>query len=366
MVGPCDLAQRHGRRVLRENVQAALGGGSIPTIPRRPLNPRALLPRGQLIEAQRHPLGRAAVVDEHDRRAVLTHQRQQLGINRRPDRIACGLPTPHGLQRIPRRRAAEVRHRLNRHLDAQIQRLAHTRVEDPHLPAWAHQKTAHLLQRALCRRQPHALHPVARALVRRGVRGCLGGARAEPRLLVQPLKRQRQVRPALHRRHGMDLIHDHRLNRAQHRARTRAEDQVQRLGGRDQDVRRVARHRRALGLGGVPRADTHTHLRPNPPQRRAQVALDVIRKRLQRRHIHHAHARGAILRARAQSVQRPQERRERLPRAGRRRQQHVLPTCDRRPRLCLRGGRLGKRRRKPVARRGAERQQRIQLGGRHV
>ncbi len=46
----------------------------------------------QLVEPRRQPLGRAAVVDEDDRRAVLPHQPQQLGVDRRPDRAPRRLP----------------------------------------------------------------------------------------------------------------------------------------------------------------------------------------------------------------------------------------------------------------------------------
>ena len=46
---------------------------------------------GELVEPQREPLGAAAVVDEDQRRAVLAHQLQQLGVDRRPDRLARGL-----------------------------------------------------------------------------------------------------------------------------------------------------------------------------------------------------------------------------------------------------------------------------------
>ena len=43
-------------------------------------------------EPQGEPLGAAPVVDEHDRRAVLAHEPQQLGVDGRPDRLAGRLP----------------------------------------------------------------------------------------------------------------------------------------------------------------------------------------------------------------------------------------------------------------------------------
>ena len=53
---------------------------------------------GELVQAQRDALGRAAVVDEDDRRVVLADEPQQLGIDRRPDRVARGLAAGDGLR----------------------------------------------------------------------------------------------------------------------------------------------------------------------------------------------------------------------------------------------------------------------------
>ena len=69
VVGPGDLAPR--RRALFSS------GGTpddpSPTSPAGSPGPSGSL-GGQLVEAQRDPLGRAAVVDEHDRGAVFAHQ----------------------------------------------------------------------------------------------------------------------------------------------------------------------------------------------------------------------------------------------------------------------------------------------------
>jgi hypothetical protein len=51
------------------------------------VRPRDLL-LGQLVQPQREPLRAAAVVDEHDRRAVLADQLQDLRVDRGPDRLA--------------------------------------------------------------------------------------------------------------------------------------------------------------------------------------------------------------------------------------------------------------------------------------
>ena len=86
----------------------------------------------------------------------------------------------------------------------------------------------------------------------------------------------------------------------------------------------------------------------DPAQRRAQVALDVVGERLQRRDVDEPRALVRSARA-SEAVQRPQERRQRLARAGRRRDQHVLAGRDRRPRLRLRRRRLLERALEPLA-----------------
>ena len=280
---------------------------------------------GELVQAQRHALGRAAVVDEDDRRAVLAHQRQQLRVDGRPDRPARRLPSGQRLQRIALLAGgllARFGHRLDRHLHAQVKRLAHAGVDDRHLAPRADEEAPDLLQRILRRAQPDPLHVTPTP--------------AAARLLLQALERERQVRAALGVRDGVDLVDDHRLDAAEHLAGARGEDQVQRLGRRDQDVGRPARHRRALALGRVAGADAHAHLLgPDAAQRRAQVSLDVIRERLQRAHVHDAraarprldlvwHVRAVIAivvagaGGSAQAIERPQEGGERLARPGRR------------------------------------------------
>ena len=87
---PRARASRGGRGDLGESAAPLAADG-----PWRP-------PRGELVQAQRDPLGRAAVVDEHDRGVVLAHEPQQLGVDRRPDRAARGLAPGDRLQRVAR------------------------------------------------------------------------------------------------------------------------------------------------------------------------------------------------------------------------------------------------------------------------
>jgi hypothetical protein len=180
------------------------------------------------------------------------------------------------------------------------------------------------------------------------------------------------VRASLGRRHRVDLVHDHPLGADERLSRARSQHQIQRLRGGDQDVRRFFEHPSALALGSVAGADRHRDVRSGGVgsgsrsgyafQGRPQVALDVIGERLQRRHVHQARVAlgGGLGR---QAIEAPQERRQRLARAGRRRHQHVLTAGDRRPRLCLRRGRLRKGSFKPFAHPGAEGERMGQRGG---
>ena len=194
----------------------------------------------------------------------------------------------------------------------------------------------------------------------------LGGAQADPLqaragatggaagLQLEALERQRQVRAALGRGHGVDLVDDHRLRTLEHAAGLGGEDQVQGLGGRDEDVRRVAGHRGALALGGVAGADPDPDLvGPDPLQGGPQVALDVVRERLQRADVDHAHARSRLL-VGHQPVERPQERGQRLARARGSAHEHVLAAGDRRPGLLLGGGGLAEGALEPAAGGGCE------------
>ena len=90
---------------------------------------------GELVQAQRHALGGATVVDEDDRRVVL-RARARAARGRSPARSSRDVDSPpvERLERIaaPGRRAAARRfgHRLDGHLDAQVELLAGARVDD--------------------------------------------------------------------------------------------------------------------------------------------------------------------------------------------------------------------------------------------
>jgi hypothetical protein len=114
----------------------------------------AVLP-GQLVQTEREALGGAAGVDEDDRRAVLLHELEQLGVDRRPDRSAGGRAV--AVQLVQVSALVGLLHVLDRHLDLQVERLAQAGVDDRAVAARADQEAADLLERALRGRQPDAL-----------------------------------------------------------------------------------------------------------------------------------------------------------------------------------------------------------------
>ena len=170
----------------------------------------------------------------------------------------------------------------------------------------------------------------------------LGRGQADPlqRLLDQPLEpldRDGEVRAALRPCHGVHLVEDEGLDAAQVVARAGGQQQVERLGGRDQDVRRLAQHRRPFLLRRVAGADGDIERAVQAGQRAAQVPLDVVVERLERRDVQQAETLpGRLL----QPVDPVQERRQRLARAGRRLDERMAAAGDRGPAELLRRSRL--------------------------
>ena len=170
-----------------------------------------------------------------------------------------------------------------------------------------------------------------------------------PQSAVQPLQRQRQMRAALVRRDGVDLVDDDGARGLEHRAaRLGAEQDVERLRRRDDDVRRAATRSIPLARRRVAGAHPAADLDVGQPllaqrladagQRRLEVALDVVRQRLERRDVDDL---GLVLEPALEPlpherVDRGEERGQRLAGAGRRGDQHVPPGLDRRPSLGLR------------------------------
>ena len=136
---------------------------------------------GQLVQAQREPLGQAAVVDEHDRRAVLLDELQQLRVDRGPDRArrrpgaVRDVAAVHDLGPADRLGGGEVAHVLERDDDLEVELLRAAGVDELDRPR-AGDEAPDLLERPLRRREPDPLErPAGRA--GRGARGSARGAR---------------------------------------------------------------------------------------------------------------------------------------------------------------------------------------------
>ena len=195
----------------------------------------------------------------------------------------------------------------------------------------ADQETRDGLDRFLGRRKPHAKQSIA---AQRG----------------QPLERDGQVRPAFVRRQGMNLVDDHGPRGRQHGAPgLRTEQDVERFRRGDHDVRRPAAHALAFArrriAGPHPGADIDIRQALLPQggadarQRRLQVALDIVRQRLERRDIDDLRlvAQLALDALPHQGIDRRHEGGERLAGPGRRGDQDMAALANGRPGLRLRG-----------------------------
>ena len=277
----------------------------------------------QLVQPQRQPLGEAAVVDEDDRRAVRADELDERRVDRRPDRAR--------LPALLATLAARLAHVLDRDDDLEVELLRDACVDELDRPA-ARDEAADLLERTLRRREPDSLRRLRRER-------------------LEPLDREREMGAALRAGDRVHLVEDQRVDAPQQLACARGEQQEERLRRGDQDVRRLAEHRRALLLRRVARADGDAELRLEARERAAQVPLDVVVERLERRDVEQAEA---VSRRRRQAVDRGEERGERLPRAGRRLDEDVPAAGDRRPALRLRRRRRGEVSLEPRTRLGAE------------
>ncbi len=158
-----------------------------------------------LRELRGDPLGHLPRVHENERRAVLADQVRHPGVDLLPLLVR-----------------ADGGERRGRDLDRQVERAEAARVHERALAPRAGQEAADLVERLLRRREPDPLDLAA----------------AER---LEPLEREGEVAAALVAHERVDLVHDHRAHVGQLGAAARAREQeVERLGRRDQDVRRAA------------------------------------------------------------------------------------------------------------------------------
>ncbi len=272
-----------------------------------------------LAEMTGHPFGHPPSVDENQRRPVLADQLGQPVVVLRPDLL--------GHHRVERR---------TRDLDPEIHRAPVSFVDNRAAARLGgpNEIARNVFDRLLCRRK----------------------SQAEQRLLddlLQPFERQREVGAAAGADHGVDLVDDHRPHGAQHLpAAIRGQEEIERLGGRDENVRRMPQHRGPRRRGRISRANGSGDARcgksslfgelPDPPPRFRKVLVDVGAERFQRRHVNDAD----LVRERTceafleEVVDRRQERRERLAGSGRCGNQRVASFRNGRPAARLRRSRL--------------------------
>ena len=200
------------------------------------------------------------------------------------------------------------------------------------------------------------------------------GGRAVMRL--EPLQRQRQVRAALRAGQGVDLVDDDPLDAAQRLARLRCQQQVQRLGRRDEDVRRVLAERAPLLGGRVAgaHADPDRACSAPQPARRERDARPCGERRLRSTSwtsalsgdTYRTRSRSQRLAGTGSPISRSRHHRNAasvLPLPVGAQMSVCSPARDGRPALGLGGRRLGERRAEPVPRGGSERLERVGRGG---
>ena len=203
-------------------------------------------------------------------------QLEQLRVDRRPDRA-------RAVGRRGRRAGvgARLAHVLERDDHLEVELLRAPRVDELDRAA-AGDEPADLLERALRRRERDPLERL-------------------PGQALEPLERERHVRAALRAGDRVHLVEDHRADAAERLPRPRGEEQEERLGGGDQDVGRVPEHLRRAPSRGVSPVRTPTESGElDAGQRPAQVPLDVVVERLERRDVEHLRPSPASARSRAQ------------------------------------------------------------------
>ena len=231
---------------------------------------------GQLVDRGGEPFGEPAAVDEDQRRAVRANELDQPRMDRRPDRGAAGGRGRAARELAPVRAATCPR--LGTSIESFSGRLTPAstivtgrkrddRRRSDANSAWMSCWTSaaslsaspgrarrfRSRRRRPCRRTPDAAEKprdfVERALRRRQA----DPLHASCAQRFQPLERERQVRAPLGRHQRVDLVDDDRLERSQHVARVRREQQVQRFGRGDEDIRRLALEsaRSAAGVSPV-------------------------------------------------------------------------------------------------------------------
>ena len=181
---------------------------------------------GELVEPLGEPLGEAPAVDEDDRAAVRADQLEDRRVDRRPD--------ARPAIRAGRRATGLVLGRQDLARCAVMSSTGTMTWRSSGLRA-----PASTIRTSRPGPTPAMNRPIAssgRCVADRPIR--CGGARVGAAEALEPLQAEREVRAALRAGDRVDLVDDHVLDAAQHLAGRAGEHQVERFGGRDQDVRR--------------------------------------------------------------------------------------------------------------------------------
>jgi len=197
----------------------------------------------ELVQALRQALGQAATVDEDQRRALRLDQLEQARVDRRPDRVGCLGAQAFGQDGAARRRRRRlwIVHVFERDDDLQVEPFALAHIDERDLTVGAAEKAAHFVERALGGGQADALHRV------------FGDD-------VKAFQGQRQVGAALGGGYRMDLVDDDPADRPEDLVGTAGQQQVERLGRRDQNVWRGAGNVAAFGCGCIASANGDVNL----------------------------------------------------------------------------------------------------------
>ena len=184
-----------------------------------------------------------------------------------------------GRERRPDARLGKLAQIVDRAVDRDLERLAGMGVEHRHRPPAA-EIGGDGLERALGGGEADS-H-------RRPVAG-----RGDERF--EPLEAEGEMDAALVAGERMDLVDDEVTNLAQAVARPRGEEQVERLGRGAKDMRRALGELGALARRGVAGAQPDPQLGrgqaeprrrlPHPRQRQLEVAVEIVRQRLERRDV---------------------------------------------------------------------------------
>ena len=299
---------------------------------------------GELVDAEREPLGEPPVVDEDDRRAVRADELEQRRVDRGPDRADVRLVarSPSPLRPAPPAATAGCGRSSSRMSSTGI---TTSRSSSLRWPA----STSVISRPVPATNRPISASGrcVADSPIRWNGRSTTRSSRSSETERCVP----RFVPATACTSSRISVSTLRRISRpCEVRSRNSDSGVVMRTSGGVRSIRCRSR------CGVSPVRTPTVELRAEPGERPAEVPLDVVVERLQRRDVEEPQA---LARRLVQPVDALEERGERLPRARRRLHEDVRPGRDRGPGEFLRGRRAGEGTLEPGSRRGRQRCERI-------